>query len=240
MIWNPGVLTLLASLTFFANPGSAYSQAVSKARTAREASSPPTGVAIPGLGQNPWAIESYLNQRKPFENLLGSGGNDAQKEILKKIIEEKKKSLTPEQRNLVENMMKNMGNGKGLDKAKVDQLLGQMFPEGNPATRDQLKKIFEGFQGDDPGFSPSPSQLEENPGARGNPNPNKFQPPIPPEVEPQPGRDNNQAKNSTSSEESTPPSKPELTEKSNLPPKNEMGESGSKDNLPGSDRKSVV
>lgn len=234
MIRFPGEILFLASLTLLANPFPAQSQMILKVQKPREASSPPTGVAIPGLGQNPWAIESYLNQRKPFENLLGSGGNDAQKQLLKSIIEEKKKSLTPEQRNLVENMMKNMGNGKGLDKAKVDQLLGQMFPEGNPATREQLRKIFEGFQGDAPGFSPSPSQPEDNPANSGNGNLNKFPPPIPPEEQPPPGKESSQDKNSNSNQESTPPSKPELTENPKPPAKNETGESPGKENPFGS------
>ena len=79
------MFALLASLALLANPCPAQNQTVSKAQKSREVSPSPTGVAIPGLGQNPWALESYLNQRKPFENLLGSGGNDAQREILKKI-----------------------------------------------------------------------------------------------------------------------------------------------------------
>ncbi len=101
-------------------------------------------VAIPGLGQNPWVLESFFKQN----GVNGSEGRDAaiqeQLKTLKKLLEGQNIPLNTQQKSLLESMIQSPGSsGPGVDNLK--DLAKSLISKADPSQQDFLREKLTGM-----------------------------------------------------------------------------------------------
>jgi len=112
-------------------------------------SSPPHQVPVPGLGQNPWLIESF------FKDIgVGDGRDRAirdQLDALKKLLENQKIPLEPGQKELLENLLKAPGSPGGVDGLRelAKGLISKADPAQQKLIREKISSLRRGDGGGD-------------------------------------------------------------------------------------------
>ena len=93
-------------------------------------------VPVPGLGKNPWLIESF------FKDLGVSNGRDAafreQLDFLKKILEDKNIPINQTQREMLENLVKNPSNLSSFEELK--DLAKGMISKADPVQQKFIRE----------------------------------------------------------------------------------------------------
>lgn len=98
-------------------------------------------VPVPGLGQNPWLIESF------FKDLGVRDGRDGairdQLDALRKLLENQKVPIDPSQRQLLENLLKNPRASGGVDGLKdlAKGLISKADPAQQKLIREKLSNL---------------------------------------------------------------------------------------------------
>ena len=100
-------------------------------------------VPVPGLGQNPWLVESYFKQN----GLAGPDGRDAaiqeQLRTLKKLLEGQNFPLSSQQKTLLENLIQSPGiSGPGVESLK--ELAKGLISKADPSQQDFLREKLAG------------------------------------------------------------------------------------------------
>ncbi len=101
-------------------------------------------VRIPGLGQNPWVLESFFKQN----GVTGPDGRDAatqlQLKALKKLLEGQNFPFSSQQKSLLENLIKEPGtSGPGVESLK--ELAKGLISKADPAQQDFLREKLAGM-----------------------------------------------------------------------------------------------
>lgn len=155
-------------------------------------------VPVPGLGQNPWLIESF------FKDLgVGDGRESAirdQLDSLKKLLENQNIPIDPNQRQLLDNVLKNPGSSGGLEGLRdlARGMMSKANPDQQKLIREKLSNLRRGEGGNDlfSGFEKkgsglvrpgekdlsqggSDSQMPKPPNSNGASSPKSIPPPFP-------------------------------------------------------------
>jgi hypothetical protein len=107
-------------------------------------SSPTHQVPVPGLGQNPWLIESFFKDIGVDDSRDGAIRD--QLDALKKLLENQKIPLEPGQKELLENLLKAPGTPGGVDGLReiAKGLISKVDPAQQKLIREKISSISRG------------------------------------------------------------------------------------------------
>jgi len=148
---------------------------------------PQDGIQIPGLGKNPWAIDGFLGGKRSLEDLL-KGMDGAKGDQLRKWAEEQKAKMSPDQKEMLARMLRDMESNKWDKNTPWKDLVKQLYPQGSEEARSQLQSILKGETPEPVPNLPTPPEKDSQAGQLNPPEANPIgprggQPPTPPERE---------------------------------------------------------
>lgn len=139
----PGAISLFFAIILFGKEGTATAEGLANQAVPQGPKSS-FQVPVPGLGQNPWLVESFFKQN----GVAGPDGGDAaiqeQLRTLKKLLEGQNFPLSSQQKTLLENLIQSPGiSGPGVESLK--ELAKDLISKADPSKQDFLREKLAGI-----------------------------------------------------------------------------------------------